>query len=233
MLRFEQSGAKIEDLEAVLLTHLHIDHVVDLPSYIKAGYFSKRNWVLTVIGPDENRYFPSTTEYLENLFGSNGAYRYMQDVLTPQSDSFELKGINITQDEITRYRFNSFEVDIIKVYHGIVPALAFKINVDGKSILFSGDTSNKKGMLNKLAKGVELFVADHAVPEHTGKFAKDLHMTPSVIANVAHKGAVKKLLLSHRMNRSLGKEEESLKIISNIYKGSILFAEDRMRITLE
>lgn len=35
MLRFEQSKAKLEDLEAVVLTHLHIDHSVDLPSFIK------------------------------------------------------------------------------------------------------------------------------------------------------------------------------------------------------
>jgi len=39
MLRFEQSSAKLETLEAVVLTHLHIDHSVDLPAFIKAGFF--------------------------------------------------------------------------------------------------------------------------------------------------------------------------------------------------
>jgi len=42
MLRFEQSGTKLQDLEAVVLTHLHIDHLVDLPSYAKADYFPCR-----------------------------------------------------------------------------------------------------------------------------------------------------------------------------------------------
>ncbi len=42
MLRFEQSNAKLKDLEAVVLTHLHIDHSVDLPSFVKAGYFTSR-----------------------------------------------------------------------------------------------------------------------------------------------------------------------------------------------
>ncbi|MDQ7043755.1 MAG: MBL fold metallo-hydrolase [Sulfurimonas sp.] len=35
MLRFEESGAKLEEIEAVVLTHLYIDHCVDLPSYVK------------------------------------------------------------------------------------------------------------------------------------------------------------------------------------------------------
>jgi ribonuclease BN (tRNA processing enzyme) len=69
MLRFEQSGAKLEDLEAIVLTHLHIDHVVDLPSYIKAGYFTPRNRTLPILGPVGNQHFPSTIEFIETLFG--------------------------------------------------------------------------------------------------------------------------------------------------------------------
>ena len=68
MLRFEQSKAKLEDLEAVVLTHLHIDHSIDLPSFVKAGYFSSRAEHLDIIGPNSNNYFPSTSEFLEKLF---------------------------------------------------------------------------------------------------------------------------------------------------------------------
>lgn len=72
MLRFEQSGAKLEDLEAIVLTHLHIDHVVDLPSYIKAGYFTSRTKPLPILGPIGNQHFPSTDEFIETLFGDKG-----------------------------------------------------------------------------------------------------------------------------------------------------------------
>lgn len=57
MLRFEESGAKLETLEATVLTHLHIDHSVDLPSFVKAGFFSSRSKPLEIIAPDGNEFF--------------------------------------------------------------------------------------------------------------------------------------------------------------------------------
>ena len=93
-LRYGQARAKIEDLQVVLLTHLHIDHVVELPALMKAGYFSNRKNELSMIGPSENEYFPGFNEFIQLQFGEKGAYRYMSDILTSTSDSFSLKNVN-------------------------------------------------------------------------------------------------------------------------------------------
>ena len=230
MLRFEEAKAKIETLEAVLLSHLHIDHAVDLPSYIKAGFFSERKDPLPVIGPEGNRLFPSTTDYCSTLFGPEGAYRYMQDVLTPQSDSFEIlpKDINGTN----HLQFKSFTVDTLPVHHGPVPALAFRISIGDKSLVISGDTNNAAHTLENFAKGSDLFIAHHAIQESAGDVAKTLHMPPSEIANIAAQSGVKKVILTHRMVRTLEHETETLSIMKKSYKGQIVFAKDRMRIRL-
>ena len=68
-------GPELETLEAAVLTHLHIDHSVDLPAFVKAGFFSERVENLDIIGPNGNEYFPSTSEYLQTLFSKRGAYR--------------------------------------------------------------------------------------------------------------------------------------------------------------
>ena len=232
MLRFEESGAKLEDLELVALTHLHIDHVVDLPSYVKAGYFTHRSALLPIVGPIANQYFPSTNEYINIMFGKKGAYRYMSDVLTPQSDSFQIVPESINAPSIVRKQYKDFTLSIINVNHGIIPALAFRIDVGEKSILISGDTSNTNKQLEKLAKNVDLFVAHHAIPEVHGTYANNLHMTPSIIADVAYSANVKKIVLTHRMRRTLGEEKESLKIIKKQYKGPVIFADDGLRIKL-
>ncbi len=230
MLRFEEAEARIETLEAVLLTHLHIDHAVDLPSYIKAGFFSERTKPLPVIGPVGNRFFPSTTDYCSTLFGPEGAYRYMQDVLTPQSDSFQIipKDINGTEHLV----FDSFTVDILRVYHGPVPALAFRITVGKKSLVITGDTNNEEHTLEAFAKGTNLLIAHHAIPESAGGIAKALHVLPSEIAEIAQKSGVKKVILSHRMVRTLEHENETLTIIRKDFDGQVVFAEDHMRIRL-
>jgi len=232
MLRFEEAGAALEDLNVVVLTHLHIDHSVDLPSFVKAGFFSERKESLEIIAPRGNKYFPSIEEYLETLFGENGAYRYMQDVLTPQSDSFEILPVTIDSTEIVTKEYKNFRLKIINVNHGIVPALALAIEVDGKKIVISGDTNNANNNLDKIAKNADLFIAHHAIPQHAGRFAKNLHMTPSIIADIAQKADVKQIVLTHRMRRTLNKESESLKIIKSIYRGKVVFAEDRMKIEL-
>ena len=232
MLRFEQSGAKLGDLEAIVLTHLHIDHAVDLPSYIKAGYFTARNRPLPILGPIGNQYFPSTDEYIETLFGKRGAYRYMSDVLTPQSDSFQIIPESIDAAKVITRQFKSFNVKLINVNHGIVPALGLRIDIGNKSIVISGDTSNVNGQLEKLTRDTDLFIAHHAIPEIHGTYANNLHMTPGIIATIAKRSNVKKVLLTHRMRRTIGNEKESLDVMRKSYKGKIIFAEDRMKLKL-
>lgn len=233
MLRFEQSGAKLEDLEAIVLTHMHIDHSVDLPSYVKAGYFSNRTAVLPILGPNGNSSFPSIGVFLEALFGSNGAYKYMSDVLDANSDSFEIIPVEIDSVGVVHKEFKSFSLDLTNVNHGDVPAIALRINIGSKSILVSGDTNNQNKSLQKLAKNVDLFVAHHAIAQGASGFATHLHMKPSEIGQVAKDAHVKKILLTHRMKRTIGSEKESLGFICENYKGEVLFGEDRMKVGIE
>ncbi len=67
-LRFGESGARVADLDAILLTHLHADHTADLPALVKSSWFSARKRPLPVFGPPDNRFFPSTVSFVRSLF---------------------------------------------------------------------------------------------------------------------------------------------------------------------
>ena len=229
-LRYGQAEAKIEDLQAMLLTHLHIDHVVELPALMKAGYFSNRKNELVMIGPSGNKYFPGFDEFIQLQFGEKGAYRYMSDILTSQSDSFSLKTLEVKKDR--SFDFTGLHIKTVHVNHGIVPALAYRVEIEGKVIVFSGDTSARSEALTKLSKNADILVAHHAIPEHGYESVKRLHMQPSRTAEVANDAGVKTLLLSHRMNRTLGLEKEHHALMKKTYKGKILWAEDLMEVKL-
>ncbi len=229
-LRFGQAKADIKDLRLILLTHLHIDHVVELPALIKAGYFSDRTESLAVLGPKGNDYFPGLKEYINLQFGKNGAYRYMSDILSEKSESFSIIPYEIGEKK--KFNFTPLTVTAISVHHGIVAAMAYKIEIEGKLIVFSGDTTAQTKNLEELARGADILIAHHAIPQEGYLNVRKLHMTPKRIAEVASVSKPKILLLSHRMKRTYGSEEQSNKIIRKVYKGKIIWAEDLMEIKI-
>lgn len=228
MLRFEQSGAALNDLDAILLTHLHVDHSVDLPTLIKASYFTGRDRDLPVYGPTGNQLMPAMTEFVQDLLGTHGAYRYLGDYLDG-SESYRLLPQDIeakgTATQVVRDD-DHYRLSAVPVHHGPVPALAWRVDVAGHSLVFSGDMNNQNETLATLAKGADLLVAHHAIPEQAGSIARRLHMPPSVIGDIAARAGVRQLVLSHRMQRTFGHEQESAMLIRKAYHGPLQFAED-------
>ena len=106
-----------------------------------------------------------------------------------------------------------------------MPALAWRVEVGRAVIVFSGDTSGEGG-LARLADGADLFVAHNAVPEGATGVERNLHMPPSVIGQIAAGARVKRLVLSHRMPRTLGNEAQTESEIRKRYSGPMQFADD-------
>ena len=114
----------------------------------------------------------------------------------------------------------------VHVVHGGVPALAWRVEVGGKVIAFSGDTNGEGEGLPRLAANADVFVAHNAVPEGAVGVERNLHMPPSVIGQIAGEARVRNLVLSHRMLRTLGKEDQTQSEIRKRYSGPLEFAND-------
>jgi len=229
LLRYDQGGARFEDLRVILLTHLHVDHSADLPGLLKGAYFTERAGELPLFGPTGNERFPATREFVKELFGTgNSAYRYLGDTLTGE-ENFHLVAHDVSAEgdqPATVLDDRRFRLSAVPVHHGPVPALAWRVDIAGHSVVVSGDMNGDRHTLETLAAGADLLVAHHAVPEDASGVARQLHMPPSVIGRIAATAKVKRLVLSHRMQRTLGREAESQQIIRRHYKGPVDFAED-------
>jgi ribonuclease BN (tRNA processing enzyme) len=229
-LRFGEAGATMSELDLVLFTHFHADHSADFPALVKSSYFEDRTRPLPVFGPSGNARFPATSEFLRALFDTeHGAWRYLGEYLQGGSDSYALQAHDVQPagaEVKTVYDKGGIEASAAQVIHGDVPALAWRVDVGGVRIAFSGDTSGDNGNLERVAENADLFVAHNAIPEGSDGPVRFLHMPPSVIGNVAAKARVRSLVLSHRMLRTLGQEDKTRSVIAVRYHGPLAFADD-------
>lgn len=229
-LRFGESGAQMSQLDVLFFTHFHVDHSGDFPGLIKSSWFEDRKRPLPIYGPAGNDFMPSTTEFASDFFGAkHGAYRYLSELLVPgEEGTYKMQPHNVVAGStpLAVFRSGDLTVSAVRVIHGAVPALAWRVELGGKAIVFSGDTNGDDDGLARLAMNADLFVAHNAVPEGVAGVERRLHMPPSVIGRIAEQAHVKKLVLSHRMLRTLGKEDQTQAEIKKRYAGPIVFAND-------
>ena len=225
-LRFGEAGASMADLDAVAFTHFHADHASDFAALVKSSYFEDRSRALPVYGPPGNAIMPGAVAFADALFGQSGAFRYLGDFLDG-SASYTLEPQDVKADGkvVGVGAFRDMRLAATAVEHGSLPALGWRAEIGGAVVAFSGDTSGK-GELAALARDADIFVAHNAVPVGTTGVAHALHMTPDDIGRIAAQAKVKKLVLSHRMLRTLGREAETLAAIRVHYAGPVEFADD-------
>lgn len=247
-LRFGEANGDFEQLQAVVLTHLHTDHSADLPALLKSSYFSERTAPLPVIGPGGNNRWPGTTAFVDGLFNSEtGIYRYLDGFLDGSDGMYRLQPTEVNGAQpVTVLNSATLKLHAVRVHHGPVPAMGVLIETptnekpfiekpfiekplieeNSKRIAISGDQSNRNPGFAKLIENVDLLIMAHAIPQFAGRVAKNLHATPEYIGQLANKANVKHLVLTHLMARSLNNLPESIEIIRQHYQGKLSVAED-------
>ena len=231
-LRFGESGAHISQLDVFLFSHFHIDHSGDFPALVFSSWFGDRTRPLPIYGPSGNQYMPSTTEFVHDLFSDpHGAWRYLSDMVEPNPQgTYQLQPHDVAPSPapVLVLRNAGMALYAVSVVHGAFPALAWRVDIGGKRIVFSGDTNGDGAGLTQLATNADLFIAHNAVPEDATGVERRLHMPPSVIGTTAANAHVHQLVLSHRMLRTLGpeKQQQTQAEIRRSYSGPLQFAND-------
>ncbi len=234
-VRLGQSKIDSARLDTVLLTHLHIDHAGDLPGFVKSRDLSANEPLrFDIYGPAARGEYPSTSAYVDRLFGESGAYAYLRgfrnelDIVTTDLD------IDLAAPVRTIVEDGALRVRTVAVDHGDVPAVAYRIEYGGRTAVFSGDLASRQARIEELARDADLLVYDAAVlepPAHP-EVLYTLHTTPSRIGEVAAGAAVHTLLLSHISSAVDGHREQVMAAVKRTFKGDVRFAEDCMHLPL-
>ena len=231
-LRFAEAGGKFSDLDLIGISHFHADHSADLPALLKSGYFAKRERDLPISGPAAGGPFPGLHNYLDSMLSSeNGAYGYLSGYLDgsgglPQLEQIEVESGQTNAVTILADAASGERVDAMYVPHGIVPALAYRIQIGDKIIVFASDQNGSNDQFVDFAKNANVLVMHMPVPEGVAGAGRKLHAPPGVIGDIAAKAEVRTLVLSHFMARSLEDLDENVSIVRSGFKGPIQVSND-------
>lgn len=221
------SGAHIGQVNTVLISHMHIDHASELPGIIKGIYFDgqlqgqRHTTPIDVFGPEGRSnpgfpVFPSTSEYMDALFTKDtGTFNYLRRFVGgvdggPQIiGQFGYTAHNLSADfstynpqVIVDTLVDGSELTItdVAVDHFEAPAVAYRIDYKGHSIVYTGDIHSSTDNIVELARGADILIYDTSildtVPPPASPFAKR-HTTPQRMGVVAAEAGVKTLVLSH------------------------------------
>ena len=229
-LRYDESGAAFPDLLALAFTQLELTHSSGLPALLRGTRDAGRTDPLPVYGPSGSELVPGLNDWTSLLFGPKGAYRHLADFLSPLSaGGYEVVPYQI--DAFGRRRWTGFRRDGISLSaiptdHGPVPALAWRVDVDGVGITFAGDTANRWQTVAELAEGSVILVASHMIPENARGAPRERHMPPSQIGKIAAAADVNLVILGQRGERTRGRESASRDLIQEHFRGPVVFAND-------
>ena len=199
-----------ENISTVLLTHFHSDHVSALaPFFLYRCLMYKHN--------------PAKGRIQLNLIGPKGTQAFFEalSILFPTLSDAPFK-IVIKELSNSNLLLPGFRIKSRKMMHE--SCIAYRIEAENKSVVFSGDTALCDGIIS-LASNADLLVLECSLPD---SMPSSNHLTIRQAAQIAEKARVKNLLLTHFYPAVEAKPIK--KIVKCIYSGKVHMARDLLTV---
>ncbi len=208
--RMAAQGVNYQDLEYVLISHLHPDHVLDLLMLLQV-YNATPGWTrkkeLIVIGCKGIEYF------LEEQFR-------LLDGVKPENYSIQIYEMNAEMRQ-----FEGWSLESALSLH-TPTSLAFRISSKNKSLFYSGDASSPDNLI-ELARRADLFLCECSLP--LGWETAD-HLSPIQVGMLAKQANAKCVALTHRYPQSI--QEDVMSQVKTYYDGEVIGAIDGWSIEI-
>ena len=232
--RLSESGIKPGEIDYILITHLHSDHIVDLYQLFISGWHTGRDTKFKVFGPK------GLKSHFNKIFE---AYKEELDLRKEWEKRPNVDGLTYEITEISnelKIELDNLTIESVKVdHHPVDPAYGYKFILGSKNIIFSGDTRYCE-VLEKSSKDADILVHEVFVglgydPKRmsldTIENISDYHTTPEEIGILASNASVKKLILNHFVPPVFD-EDVLVERISKHFDGEIVVGKDLMQFDI-
>lgn len=178
MRRMTDADIDYREIDAILCTHFHLDHIGDLAPFLMATRYTpgfSRHKPLTLIGPEGIESFLLASQ---ELFG---------DWLLPTQYP-----LNIIELDAEHYQLDDCLIQALPMYHS-QPTNGYRIEQNDAVCVYSGDTGPCNQLVH-LAKNADVALFECSFPDDQ---PYEFHLTPGQAGEMAQRAGVKKLLLTH------------------------------------
>jgi ribonuclease Z len=234
LMRAAAAGVSAANLTALLLTHLHSDHITDLSDVITTRWINTFGPApLPIIGP------PGTKAVVEATLAALApdiSYRigHHADITAPP----EIVVHEFTQGQV--WDNGGVRITVAPTDHRPVePTIAFRIDYDGASVVLAGDTV-PCATLDELATGANALVHTvirkdlvEQVPVQRLKDILDYHSSVEQAAATAARAGVDTLVLTHYVPPlAAGQEEQWRALAAGEFNGRVELGDDLLRVSV-
>ena len=233
-LRLAAAGSAANTLTALLLTHLHSDHIADLGDVISTRWistFAPNPAPLQIIGPS------GTAEVVDATlaaFGHDIGYRiaHHADLTAPPAIEVHEYSEGVVWDA-DGVRILAAPTD----HRPVAPTVGFRIEHDGASVVLAGDTVPCES-LDELAAGAGALVHTairhdlvDAMPLQRIRDICDYHSSVEQAADTAARAGVGILILTHYVpSPARGQYEEWRALAAGVFDRQIELGDDLHRV---
>lgn len=226
-INFNNSKARVADLDLVLFTHLHVNHTADLVTLVQSSLAEGRASPLPIYGPARSKLMPSTVTFVRTLFDKKrGLYRYLGELVSPLGKTtykLQPRNIGIKGDNtVDVYANERLRVSAATVMRQPLPSLAWRLEVGGKSVVFSSDLDSAVNGLQTLARNADLLVMHSPSRIDTRDLWQLRYLSPDAIGRTASAANVKKLVLAHHN----AQDQRAIDAIKANYAGLSIIADE-------
>lgn len=227
-LRFGEAKAEFADLDAIVFTKLRASTTADFASLLEGAEAAGRTRLLPVYGPADGEI--ATTGFVQRLIGEDGLYPYLAAHLGPRPPGGYLLAVRDVpaagRQRWAGYGTERIALAAVPVHHGGVPALAWRVRLGGKTLVFAGGFSNRNDVVAKFAQDADALVVDHAVQEDIRGELRERYVRPSQIGRIASRAEARLVVLGHRAWRTRGREQTSRAALEEQYDGHLIFGTE-------
>lgn len=147
LISMKREKVKIEEIDAIIISHFHADHFGGVPAFILEQSFSKRKKSLTVIGPEGVE--KKINSLMGLIFPSGSRFKPAFDILYKEYKSG--KPFSVAENiELIAYKVKHTPLTIP---HGL------RLKIGNRIIAYSGDTEWTDELI-PLSKDADLFICE-------------------------------------------------------------------------